>query len=228
MAPEIIRRKPYRGKATDVWSLGVLLFAMLAGKFPFTGSNQEQLYDVIMTGDFDFPHDISTTARSFISSMLVRDPRRRCSILAMRSHPWMKHQGSVPPRLPFRCHLMAPNPIDDVRASVLEIVQEQLGIPQDVLTKDLLERKHSCISTVYYLFLLRAETLRELDNKRQHSATETKLSSPVRPQGSSAKPQASFGERFRDHVNKHRQDSRLRDTTDTYIDQILDMVELPL
>jgi len=44
MAPEIVRRKPYYGQPTDVWALGILLYALVCGKFPFKGQRNRQLF----------------------------------------------------------------------------------------------------------------------------------------------------------------------------------------
>jgi MAP/microtubule affinity-regulating kinase len=44
MSPEIVSRKEYCGPPADVWALGVLLFAILCGSFPFRGSNDRELY----------------------------------------------------------------------------------------------------------------------------------------------------------------------------------------
>jgi len=37
MAPEIVQKKEYQGQASDVWSLGILLFTLLSGQYPFKG-----------------------------------------------------------------------------------------------------------------------------------------------------------------------------------------------
>ena len=44
MAPEIVSKIEYSGPPADIWALGVLLFALLCGKFPFKGSNDKELY----------------------------------------------------------------------------------------------------------------------------------------------------------------------------------------
>lgn len=44
MAPELVRKHEYDGRHVDMWALGVLLYAMLAGSFPFRGSNEHELY----------------------------------------------------------------------------------------------------------------------------------------------------------------------------------------
>jgi serine/threonine protein kinase len=47
MAPEITLKKEYDGKAVDMWALGVLLYVMLTGVFPFKGSSESDLYNKI-------------------------------------------------------------------------------------------------------------------------------------------------------------------------------------
>ena len=44
MAPEIVSKIEYSGPPADIWALGVLLFALLCGKFPFRGQNDKELY----------------------------------------------------------------------------------------------------------------------------------------------------------------------------------------
>ena len=44
MAPELVRKEEYSPFEVDVWALGVLMYVMLAGRFPFTGKQREELY----------------------------------------------------------------------------------------------------------------------------------------------------------------------------------------
>ncbi len=47
MAPEIVRKHEYDGKPVDIWALGVLLFVLLTGTFPFRGISEQDLYQKI-------------------------------------------------------------------------------------------------------------------------------------------------------------------------------------
>ena len=47
MAPEIVSKIEYSGPPADIWALGVLLYALLCGKFPFRGQNDKELYNNI-------------------------------------------------------------------------------------------------------------------------------------------------------------------------------------
>ena len=50
MCPEIVCKKEYYGPPTDIWTSGILLFAMLCGQFPFRGANDKVLYRKIAYG----------------------------------------------------------------------------------------------------------------------------------------------------------------------------------
>lgn len=77
MAPEIIKRKEYLGKPVDLWSIGVLLYALLVGRFPFSAQMYPELYKKIVRGHFSIPEDISMGARDLIMRLLVGDPGKR-------------------------------------------------------------------------------------------------------------------------------------------------------
>lgn len=67
MAPEIVQKKEYNGYATDIWSLGIILFVMLAGMFPFNGATEKELYGKICRGGlFHMPETIPFEARRLI------------------------------------------------------------------------------------------------------------------------------------------------------------------
>ena len=53
---------PYNGKASDMWAMGVLLYTMLYGQFPFYDDNQQELFKKIRSADFNIPkYDITST-----------------------------------------------------------------------------------------------------------------------------------------------------------------------
>jgi len=79
MAPEIVLRKDYVGSLSDIWASGILLYAMLCGRFPFKGSDTKDLYKKIAKGAFSFPETPSLTAdtKQFLLKMLVVNPLGR-------------------------------------------------------------------------------------------------------------------------------------------------------
>jgi len=89
IAPEIISEEGYSGYGVDLWSLGVLLYAMLCGTVPFKATNMKDLHLLINKGDFSFPNPISEEAQDLIRKMLTKDPLERISLPEVLSHPWM-------------------------------------------------------------------------------------------------------------------------------------------
>ena len=91
MAPEIILRKDYFGPPTDIWSLGVLLYAMMCGKFPFKGSSERDLYRKITKGQFVFPDEMQCAeVKTLIRKILNVDFSRRPLASELLKENWLQ------------------------------------------------------------------------------------------------------------------------------------------
>ena len=77
MAPEIVQKKDYNGFATDIWSLGVILYVILSGNYPFKGQNEKDLFAKISRGLFHMPETIPFEAKRLITKMLSVDHSKR-------------------------------------------------------------------------------------------------------------------------------------------------------
>jgi 5'-AMP-activated protein kinase catalytic alpha subunit len=76
-APEMIAGNKYKPYKADIWSSGVVLFAMIAGYLPFEDKNTSKLYKKIMAGKFEMPTFISLDAQDLLSRILNTDPEIR-------------------------------------------------------------------------------------------------------------------------------------------------------
>lgn len=90
IAPEIIADEGYEGFFADLWSLGVVLYAMLCGTVPFKAPNMKELHVLIKKGDYKFPVEISEESKDLIRKLLVLNPPDRMSIPEILAHPWVK------------------------------------------------------------------------------------------------------------------------------------------
>ena len=73
-APEMVAGKTYNGLNVDIWSSGIVLFAMICGYLPFEDSNTTRLYKKIINGDFIIPIMVSKDARNLLTGILQTDP----------------------------------------------------------------------------------------------------------------------------------------------------------
>ncbi|TMW58966.1 hypothetical protein Poli38472_007111 [Pythium oligandrum] len=96
-APEVISGSLYAGPEVDVWSCGVILYALLCGSLPFDDENIPNLFKKIRGGMYSLPSHLSELARDLIPRMLVVDPMKRITIPEIRQHPWF--QMDLPPYL---------------------------------------------------------------------------------------------------------------------------------
>ena len=96
-APEVISGNLYAGPEVDIWSCGVILYALLCGTLPFDDESIPNLFKKIKGGMYHLPTHVSELARDLIVRMLKVDPMRRITIAQIRQHPWFL--TSLPPYL---------------------------------------------------------------------------------------------------------------------------------
>ncbi|XP_058794956.1 uncharacterized protein LOC131666360 isoform X2 [Phymastichus coffea] len=79
ISPDVLCGKPYLGKPSDMWALGVVLYTMLYGQFPFYDSSPTQLFTKIKAANYYIPMDgrVSEGTISLIRNLLVLQPLKR-------------------------------------------------------------------------------------------------------------------------------------------------------
>mmetsp|Transcript_37624 Transcript_37624/g.80304 ORF Transcript_37624/g.80304 Transcript_37624/m.80304 type:complete len:698 (-) Transcript_37624:117-2210(-) len=158
-APEVISGHLYAGPEVDVWSCGVILYALLCGSLPFDDESIPNLFKKIKSGMYSLPSHLSQLARNLIPRMLEVDPMKRITIPEIRLHPWFQHK--LPPYLRHPPELMEkqervvdPAVIDEVMKLPFHKAYQHLtnggmngipsGIPQNqpshpLITRELVE-----------------------------------------------------------------------------------------
>ena len=87
-APEMIAGERYHGSRVDVWSCGVILYAMICGYLPFEDPDTAKLYKKILRGDFTIPKFVSQMGRDLMKKVLNTDPNSRFTTDEIKKHPW--------------------------------------------------------------------------------------------------------------------------------------------
>ncbi|XP_070544950.1 maternal embryonic leucine zipper kinase-like isoform X2 [Ptychodera flava] len=95
-APELISGREYLGAEADVWSMGVLLYALLCGFLPFDDDNIAFLYRKIQQGKYEEPAWLSDSSRDIIRQMLQTNPKKRIAVHELLDHPWVVKSYGIP------------------------------------------------------------------------------------------------------------------------------------
>ena len=92
MPPEIVNKVKYIPFYSDIWSLGVLLYAMLFGYFPFKANKEEILFKLINEGKLVFPNhiEVSDEVKQLLLKIIVIEPKKRLSLEEILNDPWFK------------------------------------------------------------------------------------------------------------------------------------------
>eukprot|EP00441_Pelagodinium_beii_P004112 CAMPEP_0197679866 /NCGR_PEP_ID=MMETSP1338-20131121/92365_1 /TAXON_ID=43686 ORGANISM="Pelagodinium beii, Strain RCC1491" /NCGR_SAMPLE_ID=MMETSP1338 /ASSEMBLY_ACC=CAM_ASM_000754 /LENGTH=482 /DNA_ID=CAMNT_0043260969 /DNA_START=31 /DNA_END=1476 /DNA_ORIENTATION=- len=144
-APEMIAGYSYVPSLCDLWSCGVILFALVCGYLPFEDQNTPALYKKILAADYRAPKSISEAARDLISRLLTTEPARRYTVPDVRNHAWYRQisESSAAPCDWMPGHL---NFEEDVLRDL-----DAFGFPRDYAVRCLELNKHNHVTTTYYL-----------------------------------------------------------------------------
>ncbi|OMJ84379.1 hypothetical protein SteCoe_14533 [Stentor coeruleus] len=153
LAPEIIADRGYDPFYVDIWSMGVLLYAILTGTVPFRAKTLPELHKLILRCKYDMPDCLSLNAQDLIRRMLNPVPYMRISLEEMKIHPWFIDdengfiEDSIIPRFAggFMCSYR--------KTSEKEILMRMkgLGFPCEFVYQSLKFREINHVTATYYL-----------------------------------------------------------------------------
>ncbi|XP_028127998.1 5'-AMP-activated protein kinase catalytic subunit alpha-2 [Diabrotica virgifera virgifera] len=152
-APEVISGKLYAGPEVDIWSCGVILYALLCGTLPFDDEHVPTLFRKIKSGIFPIPDYLNKPVVNLLCQMLQIDPMKRASIEDIKKHEWF--QKDCPAYL-------FPSPVEQ-DSSVIDIdaireVCDKFGVQEAEVHSALLSGDpHDQLAIAYHLII---------DNKR--------------------------------------------------------------
>ncbi|CAL8322031.1 unnamed protein product, partial [Gadus morhua 'NCC'] len=159
--PEVIRGEKYDGRRADVWSCGVILFALLVGALPFDDDNLRNLLEKVKLGVFHMPHFIPPDCQNLLRGMIEVDATKRLTLEKIQKHTWYiggKNEPEPEQPAPRRVAIRNLPSADDVDPDVLDSMHS-LGCFRDKnkLLKDLLSDEDNQEKMIYFLLLDRKE-----------------------------------------------------------------------
>ncbi|XP_011495632.1 PREDICTED: serine/threonine-protein kinase BRSK2 [Ceratosolen solmsi marchali] len=169
--PEVIRGQKYDGRRADVWSCGVILYALLVGALPFDDDNLRQLLEKVKRGVFHIPHFVPPDCQNLLRGMIEVNPDKRLTLAEINRHVWVTAAGKGELELELsmmdvvQTHVIPSE--DAIDPDVLQAIAS-LGCfkEQDKLIKELLSPNHNTEKVIYFLLL---------ERKRKRPACEDEL-----------------------------------------------------
>ncbi|CAM9304960.1 unnamed protein product [Laminaria digitata] len=92
-APEILKVEGH-GYACDLWSIGVMAYALVSGEFPWFSRSPDACGQMIKYSELKFPEEkwkgVSPLCRDFVEKCLVKAPKKRITAPQAQQHPWLR------------------------------------------------------------------------------------------------------------------------------------------
>lgn len=180
-SPEVVRGEKYDGRRADVWSCGVILYALLVGALPFDDDNLRHLLEKVKRGVFHIPHFVPSECQQLLRAMIEVDAEKRITLQEVIRHPWvvggnsMRHlplgslsnnngsnnennsselKSELPMKQVVQTHIIPS--VEDIDSDVLSNMSS-LGCFKDKskLIANLLSSEHNEEKVIYFLLLNR-------------------------------------------------------------------------
>jgi BR serine/threonine kinase len=159
-APEVMRGVPYDGCMADIWSAGVILYALLAGCLPFDDPSVRNLLSKVKRGRFVMPA-FSPDVQDLVAKMLVVDPAKRITVDGIKCHPAIRCGLPRPYALPTPIPLVAlTGPIhigEEQLTDELRLLFERIGVAPDELAAELRATSGNLVKLFVVLLTVRIE-----------------------------------------------------------------------
>ncbi|KAI9481141.1 MAG: kinase-like domain-containing protein [Benjaminiella poitrasii] len=169
-SPEIVAGMPYNGSACDIWSCGVILYALLTGHLPFDDENIRQLLKKVKSGKYVMPNNISCSAQDLIRRILVVDPSKRLNMQQIMSHPWFRETEpmnmSTLPVPPTEKEIGQPvSDASEIDDRILETIKFLWGeTDNENVINALIQKEYNMQKVVYVLLQQHAERYWQADH----------------------------------------------------------------
>ncbi|XP_054719841.1 serine/threonine kinase SAD-1-like [Uloborus diversus] len=181
--PEVIRGEKYDGRRADVWSCGVILYALLVGALPFDDDNLRQLLEKVKRGVFHIPHFVPPECQELLRAMIQVCPNKRMALVDVTKHSWVtagsktELELELPMKEVVQTHVIPSS--DAIDPDVLSSMTS-LGCFKDKekLVEELLKSDHNTEKVIYFLLL---------DRKRRKPCYEDETEVILRSRSESGK-----------------------------------------
>ncbi|KAL1654920.1 hypothetical protein SLS61_002669 [Didymella pomorum] len=171
-APEMLKGEKYAGEKVDVWSLGIILYALLVGELPFDDDDEMVTKMKILKEEPTYPDNFPPQARELCQSLLSKRPILRPTLAEVLQNPWLAEYA---PRQQETLKLQQPAPFStELEKEVLQRMRAA-GVDIDMVIENVLAQRCDSLAGWWALLLEKEERkARRRERKRKEREAEAK------------------------------------------------------
>lgn len=168
-APEMLKGEKYAGEKVDVWSLGIILFALLTGELPFDDDDDMVTKHKILTTEPNYPESMPVDAKALIGQLLSKRPLIRPTLADILTNPFLADHA---PQQQAILKLTQPPPFTtDLEKQTLERMRSA-GVDIDKVIENVLAQRCDALAGWWALLI---EKERRKEKRRERKRKEREL-----------------------------------------------------
>ncbi|KAF4552374.1 Serine/threonine-protein kinase-like protein [Elsinoe fawcettii] len=171
-APEMIKGEKYAGEKVDVWSLGIILYALLVGELPFDDDDDSVTKSRILKEEPKYPDHFPESAKDLANKLLSKRPLLRPSLPDILRHPWLSDHAPLQQEI---LKLQQPPPFSTQLEKEVLARMRSAGVDIDMVIEHVLAQRCDGLAGWWALLIEKEERkAKRKERKRREKEREEK------------------------------------------------------
>ncbi|KAF2156917.1 kinase-like protein [Myriangium duriaei CBS 260.36] len=171
-APEMIKGEKYAGEKVDVWSLGIILFALLVGELPYDDDDDNVTKQKILKDEPKYPDHFPESAKDLVQKLLSKRPLLRPTLPDILRHAWLSEHA---PQQQEILKLQQPAPFSTQLEKETLARMRSAGVDIDMVIEHVLAQRCDSLAGWWALLMDKEERkARRRERKRKEKEREEK------------------------------------------------------